>query len=521
MISRRRLLVTAAALPLAATGCTRRTDIPAAAPGTRPLPIPPLADSHVDAAGVRHFTLTAQAGHTEILPGTSTPTWGFNGSILGPTLRARRGETVSVTVTNTLPEATSVHWHGMHVPAACDGGPHQMLAPAATWTPQWRIDQPAATLWYHPHPHGATEKHVYRGLAGLFYLDDEISDRLDLPRRYGLDDIPLVIQDRRFTPDGQLDEKPSSSYGLLGDTLIVNGATATHHDLLATRARLRLLNGSSSRVLNLGFGDDRRFALIATDGGLLTSPVASTRVQLSPGERAEIVVDLTPGSTATLRAVPVTTRAGIDRPERFGFDDTFDVLTLRATTNATAAPALPATLTTIDPLAPGLPVTRSFDLKWFMINGAKMDMNRIDLTVATGATEIWSVRNLEDWPHNFHVHDVQFQLRAIDATPPPPHLAGWKDTVYTEPGRTYELALRFTGPADPSFPYMYHCHLLHHEDAGMMGQFLILDPGQQPTFTPEPMNEHTMPMGSGEETMPMGQGPMPMGGTGSGPHGGH
>ncbi|MFE3755879.1 multicopper oxidase family protein [Nocardia tengchongensis] len=524
MISRRRLLVTAAALPLAltATGCTATSSrgegtgstegaghsADAGSGSTRALPIPPLAESRLDAQGVRHFSLTAQTGSTEFRPGIATPTWGYNGSALGPTLRARRGETVAVTVTNTLPEATSVHWHGMHVPAAADGGPHQMLAPTATWTPSWRIDQPAATLWYHPHPHGSTEKHVYRGLAGLFYLDDDNSDRLQLPNRYGVDDIPVVIQDRRFTADGHLDEKPSSSYGLLGDTLTVNGAIGVGHDLPARRARLRLLNGSSSRLLELGFPDNREFALIATDGGLLAAPVTLTRLLLSPGERAEIIIDLDPGHSATLRAFPVTSRTGIDRPERFGFDDTFDVLTLRAITSAPAPGALPATLAPITTLGPDLPVTRSFDLKWFMINGAKMDMNRIDLTIPTGATEVWSVTNREDWPHNFHIHDTQFQIRAIDGTPPPAHLAGWKDTVYTEPARTYELAMRFPGPADPAHPYMYHCHLLHHEDQGMMGQFLLLDPGQAPAFTPAPMGE-----------MPMGD--MSMGDNGSGAHGGH
>ncbi|MGW4531776.1 multicopper oxidase family protein [Nocardia sp. NPDC004340] len=511
MISRRRLLLTAAAIPLGLTACTSgepgpSTNGPGTGTGTRALLIPPLAPSRVDADGVRRFTLTAQAGSHEIRPGTHTPTWGYNGSILGPTLRARRGETVEIAITNTLPEATSVHWHGMHVPAADDGGPHQMIAPAATWTPRWHIDQPAATLWYHPHPHGSTEKHVYRGLAGLFYLDDDNGDHLNLPSRYGIDDLPLVIQDRRFTPDGRLDETSSSSYGLLGDTLIVNGAVPGHHDLPARRARLRLLNGSSGRLLDIGLSEDREFTLIATDGGLLPAPVTRTRLLLSPGERAEILVDLDPGHIATLRAYPVTTRTGIDRPERFGFDDTFDILTLRATTIAPVAPiapALPGVLAALTPLAPDLPVTRTFDLKWFMINGAKMDMTRIDLTVPTGATEVWAVTNREDWPHNFHVHDTQFQIRAIDGTPPPPHLAGWKDTVYTEPARTYELAMRFLGPADPAHPFMYHCHLLHHEDQGMMGQFLILDPGQAPAFTPPPMGD--MPMGAG----------------GSGTHGGH
>jgi FtsP/CotA-like multicopper oxidase with cupredoxin domain len=136
------------------------------------LAIPPLAPSRV-VDGTRVFSLTAQEGTTEFRPGIRTRTWGFDGAFLGPTLRAERGERVAVEVTNDLDEPTSVHWHGMHLPAAMDGGPHQEVAPGARWRPTWEIDQPAATLWYHPHPHGATEEHVYRGLAGMFLLDDD------------------------------------------------------------------------------------------------------------------------------------------------------------------------------------------------------------------------------------------------------------------------------------------------------------------------------------------------------------
>ncbi|WP_067709102.1 multicopper oxidase family protein [Nocardia yamanashiensis] len=485
MLSRRRLLVAATALPVAfaAGGCARGAGSTVAdgSGGTRPLPIPPVEHGSVDAAGVRRFALTVQAGNSEIVAGKSTPTWGYNGAMLGPTLRARRGETVAVAVRNTLGEATSVHWHGMHVPASCDGGPHQMIAPGGQWNPSWRIEQPAATLWYHPHPHGNTEKHVYRGLSGLFLIDDEDSEGLPLPREYGVDDIPVVLQDKTLTADGTLDERRGNSFGLLGTTMVVNGISGAHLEVRTERVRLRLLNGSSSRVFQLGFSDDRRFDLVATDGGLLTEPVALQRITLSPGERAEIVVAARGSDSVVLRALPVTMRAGIDRPERFGFDDTFDVLTLRAGTRLHSSPALPAALTAAPAALTAAAVDRTFDLKWFMINGLKMDMNRIDMTITTGATEVWAVRNLEDWPHNFHVHDTRFRIRAIDGAPPPPELAGFKDTVYTEPGRTYELVMHFPGPADPTYPYMFHCHLLHHEDAGMMGQFLLLDPGQQAT----------------------------------------
>lgn len=194
---------------------------------TRPLAVPPLAESELDDQGRRVFQLTARAGTHDFGPHTS-PTWGFNGDYLGPTLRARRGEQVLVRVTNQLPETTTVHWHGMHLPATMDGGPHQPVPPGDSWSPTWRIDQPAATLWYHPHPHGATEKHVLRGLAGMFILDDDASSQLPLPRRYGVDDIPVIVQDLHFDRGGRLSPRKlwSSPVGHLGDTIAVNGVVA-------------------------------------------------------------------------------------------------------------------------------------------------------------------------------------------------------------------------------------------------------------------------------------------------------
>ncbi|GAB2634250.1 multicopper oxidase family protein [Nocardia goodfellowii] len=487
--SRRGFLAGLAATPIVlGTGCALgRSDAPV--PGPRPLPIPPLADSTVDADGVRRFRLTMAPGAAEILPGKHTPTWGVNGPHLGPTLRARRGEAVAIEVRNDLPEPSTLHWHGMRVPARMDGGPHQTIAPGGTWAPSWTIDQPAASLWYHPHPHGGTEKHVYRGLSGFFLVDDDAADRLDLPKDYGVDDIPLVIQDRRFTADGALDEAAPTDIGLLGDTVITNGIAGAYLRARTSRIRLRLLNGFSGRLYHLGFADNRQFQVIGTDGGLLPKPLSLNRIQLSPGERAEIVVPIRAGDTVMLRALPIENRGDIDVAEarEFGFDDSFDILELRGTTSVADAAAVP------DALIPGAAIPtaaavahRRFDLQWFQINHARMDMNRIDFTVAAGSTEVWTVRNADNWPHNFHVHDVQFRITDIDGAAPPPVLAGWKDTVYTRPGSTYTLVMRFSEHTDPTYPYMYHCHLLLHEDRGMMGQFLVLGPGQQPV--PMPMS---------------------------------
>lgn len=464
-----------------AVGCAPRSTATPDASGLRPLPIPPLAPSKVDAAGVRRFTLTAQSGSTEMVRGKRTPTWGFNGSILGPTIRARRGEKVGFTITNRLPEITTVHWHGMHVPANCDGGPHQSIEPGGTWKPEWTVNQPGATLWYHPHPHGSTEKHAYRGLAGMFLIDDEDTGAAGLPHEYGVDDIPLVVQDRRFTADGKLDESSPTDVGLLGDTIITNGIAGTYLDVAAPRVRLRILNGSGGRNYNFGLADGAEFTVIASDGGLLPRPTSLTRLPLSPGERAEVVVEVGQ-SPVRLRAFAFDNPKGIgnDDAAKFGMSDSFDILELRPAATRTRAAALPTTLTTLASLKPAQAVVRrKFDLQWYMVNGDRMDMNRIDHTSLVNTTEVWTVRNRDNWPHNFHVHDTQFQILDMNGQAPPPHLAGWKDTVYTAPGDTVRLIMRFSDYTDPTLPYMYHCHLMLHEDQGMMGQFLVLKRGQK------------------------------------------
>ena len=163
------------------------------------LRIPPLLEGQVDGHGTKVFDLRLQTGTSEILPGKTTETWGVNGSYLGPTLRVASGDRVRMNVRNGLPEATTVHWHGMHLPAAADGGPDQPIAPGGTWTPGWTVDQPAATLWYHPHPHPDSDEQIYRGLAGMILVDDAEADRLSLPSAYGVDDVPVISRTRTST----------------------------------------------------------------------------------------------------------------------------------------------------------------------------------------------------------------------------------------------------------------------------------------------------------------------------------
>ena len=446
----------------------------------QPLAIPPLADSHFDGEGRRVFELTAQAGTTELRPDMPSDTWGFNGGYLGPTLRAARGEQVLINVHNELDEATTVHWHGMHLPARMDGGPHQMVGPGESWSPTWAVDQPAATLWYHPHPHGKTREHVDQGLAGMFILDDAEAEPAGLPSEYGVDDIPVIVQDRSIDDSGDL------RTGNIGDTVLVNGTYGPFLDVTTEAVRLRLLNGSNSRVYNFGFSDDREFAIIGSDGGLLPARVERNRLALSPGERAEVVVQMVPGEDVVLRSYQPDLGVNWFTNVFDGGKDRLDLLELRAADALDPSEPLPAELAAAPALVDNLDNLdgdRRFELQGNKINGRSMDMGRIDEFVEVDTTEIWVVTNTDGEYHNFHVHDVQFQILDINDTPPPAELAGWKDTVFIQPGDTARLAMRFTDYTDSDVPYMFHCHRLRHEDRGMMGQFVVVEPGQQRTQT--------------------------------------
>ena len=457
----------------------------------RPLHIPPLAPSTVDEAGRRVFDLTLQNGEADLGGDQPTPTKGINGPYLGPTLRAERGQQVRVRVSNDLGESSTLHWHGMHLPASMDGGPHQLVADGDTWSPTWRVDQPAATLWYHPHLHGSTAEQVYQGLAGMFIVDDPQAE-VSLPSDYGVDDVPVIVQDVKLDGDGGLDTGAPlfSPTGMLGDRILVNGTPGPYLDVSTELVRLRLLNASPARIYEFGLDDDRAFSQVGTDGGLLEAPDETTRVRLSPGERAEIVVAMQPGERSVLRGYPADVADGWQ--ERFaGADDHLDVMELRAADELAPSPDVPARLAPIERLDPAdAATTRTFDLtSERSINGAGMQMDRVDQVVQLGDTEIWEVRNQHGSPHSFHVHDVQFEVLDVDGQAPPPGLAGWKDTVYVAPGSRIRLIMRFTDYADPVWPYMFHCHVLDHEDSGMMGQFLVVEPGARASGPP-PDHEH-------------------------------
>lgn len=460
-----------------------------------PMAIPPTLTG-------TEINLNLQNGQVEFYNGFTTNTIGYNQAILGPTIILEKGNEVTINVTNNLDEETTLHWHGLHVSAENDGGPHTIIESGQVWSPSFTVLDNAATYWYHPHLHESTEEQVTEGAAGFVIVKDEEEAQLELPRTYGTDDFPIVIQSRAFDSNKQFETSTAAD-----DVLLTNGTLDAYLDVPAQVVRLRLLNGSTERVYNLGFQNNLNFHQIATDGSLLNAPVQLTRLRLVPGERAEILVDLASleGQSINLMsfaselptgtygatnpsAMPVGSITGYDGNALNGND--FNVLELNVgTPTSNPITTIPSTLITNTPYSTSdVNATRSLLFQPqqmgpvgmlngpFIINGSSFDMETINYEIPLNNTEIWELTNQTAIAHPFHIHDVQFYILDIDGNPPPANMQGRKDVVLVPPMfGTVRFITKFEDFADDDTPYMYHCHMLSHEDEGMMGQFIVFD----------------------------------------------
>ncbi len=462
------------------------------------LPIPPALTGTI-------FNLNVQNGVTQFWPSVNTPTYGINGPLLAPTLIINKWDTVTFNVTNNLTgngNSTTMHWHGLHLPAEDDGGPHQSIAQTTTWSPSFQVLNTAGTFWYHPHGEGKTDLHVSKGLAGMIIVKDSAENALPLPRTYGVDDFPIIIQTKSFDVLNQI--AVSSAY----DTVpLVNGAIDPYLNAPAQVVRLRVLNGASDRSFMLGFSNNMNFYVIGSDGGLLDSSVSMNRLLLANGERAEILVDLSallndsvflmcygseiPNGVMGADSVGDANNQIPDYYSNFlnGADYSLLQILVVAQT-ATPILSIPAALVPVTPIPEALAtINRRFVLDTmaevfvipnlaegpFAINSVFFDMDSVNEIVYLDDIEIWTLRNKTQIAHPFHIHDIQFYILDINGGPVPIHQQGKKDVVLIMPGDSVRFITKFDHFADDSVPYMYHCHLLHHEDDGMMGSFLVID----------------------------------------------
>jgi FtsP/CotA-like multicopper oxidase with cupredoxin domain len=451
------------------------------------------------------FRIRSVPGEAQILDGLATQVWRYEGelikgaaenmqtiagSYLGPILRAHKGQNVRIHYKNRIPQESIIHWHGMHVPESADGHPHMAIAEGESYTYDFTVMDRAGLYWYHPHPHGNTGEQVLRGLAGLFMVNDEEEEALGLPM--GEYDIPLVIQDRYFSKDNQFKyyKNDVAVFGFLGDRYLVNGQSDFVLPVATRSYRLRLLNGSNARMYALRLSDDRPLQVIGTDGGLLDRPVKREFITLATAERRELWIDFSGYSVG-------------DEVQLLDFDPTEPdneqkiktVATFRVDREEISTLALPGQLTPLSLHDEAQAINRhnpkifelsmGMGMQW-LINGKKFNMSVVDSSeeVKLGDLEIWEFINnsvhMSAMQHPMHIHGLQFQVIGRESTPEfrleneAIHAGsvdeGWHDTVLVLPGERVRVLMKFE---DFEGLYMYHCHILEHEDMGMMRNYRV------------------------------------------------
>lgn len=473
----------------------------AAACAQQPLAIPPLIEQDT-------FSLVLQQGTKEFYSGVTTNTYGISSPFLGPVLLLHKGDSARFHITNQLPETSGMHWNGMEVPPEFDGSPPRMLMPGESWDVKYKVIDKASIYVYHPHTMGLIGQQVNKGAAGLILVQDDEEAQLPLPRTWGVDDFPVVVQDKKFSPAGQFIFAP------YGDSILVNGTPHPYLECPAQVVRLRLANASTARYYPFGFQNDFPFHVIGGEGGLLAAPATMTRLTLGSGERAELLLDLTgmQGDSLMLmsygselpQTVPGSNNILWEGSSLNGID--FPILRIRVTApTANPVTAIPATLADVQPyeeasatrtrtkVITGMGMVNGMGN--FKINGTTWNMGVINDTILLGATEVWTWVNHSNMAHPMTMHGGSFYVLDRNGQPPPAWESGPKSVVHVDVGDTVRTIMRFNTYTTGDWPLMYHCHNLMHIDQ-MMWQFIIVDPNAAVAERNQPALLHLYPVPS-------------------------
>ena len=461
--------------------------------------------------------LVARPDELQLLTGRPTAVWRYAGRVLkgpedalqqtadtyaGPIFRFRKGQKIRIRYLNRIPQPSIVHWHGLIVPEKMDGHPRDAVAPGGEYVYEFEVRNRAGTYWFHPHPHGYTGTQVYGGLAGLLLVSDDEERTVRLPA--GERDLSIVLADRTFDAANQLVYEGAIGGGMMGamtgffgERILANGRPSLSFPAAAGVYRMRLLNGSNSRIYRISRSDRKPLVAIGSDGGLLAAPVTKPFLVLGPAERAELWIDFhdeSAGSRVALVAEPLDFGGGgmgmmggmmgRGAGPRFAVPHPFALFTVGR--GDTRQP-LPTRLAELAPVvAPRESRRREFaitpgHMRWG-INGRTFEMNAVasDERVRFGDTEVWEFSNrapMMAMPHPMHVHAVQFRVLERFGTPQSLYGlraglldAGLKDTVLLLPGERVRLLLTFNAHRGL---FLYHCHNLVHEDMGMMRNYLV------------------------------------------------
>ena len=483
----------------------------------------------LDVAGP--LKIRATAASFAFMPGGESPFLLYQTEQAGkayqnPILRMESGTRFTASLHNELQEPTIIHWHGLHTPAGMDGHPSSTIELGARYDYDFTVRNRGGTYWYHTHAHNLTAKQAYNGLASFFLVNDDdqrsINKTLDL--QLGVTDLPLVVQDKQFDAQGKLLYKPGmqdAMMGWLGDIMLANLTPNAVQIVTLRTYRLRLLNGSNARIYRMAFVNGNtplNFTVIGTDGGLIERPENVTEAFFGPGERLDVLIDAgqaQPGEAIFLRSLAFDAMenegsagnasgmagmtgmgagkgqmTGMTSSSRLLHGQAFNVLKLSVVSGERIVPKLPAVLSVVKPIGIAGAAERKVELSMgqmrFFINGRTFKMDEIAFDVKRGSAEIWRISNPAiGMPHPLHIHGFSFQV--LERIGSPPQVAttarfgkgrtvsdlGWKDTVLVWPGETVRIAIDFTHDYPGSQTYVFHCHNLEHEDAGMMINFWV------------------------------------------------
>jgi FtsP/CotA-like multicopper oxidase with cupredoxin domain len=453
------------------------TPTPTPVPTPTPTPTPEPFATALFAPPVQtsaNISMNIEEACIQILPGPCTNLWTYGGTFPGNTIRRPTGETTQVTFTNTLPsENMTVHNHGNHSSPIDDGRPHELLIPpggSRTYTYEHLeagANERGAPQFYHDHVMDLTARNVWMGLVG-FYIIDDPADPSTLPA--GNLDVPLAIFDRQFDANNQIPYVFDPA-GVTGGHNLVNGVYRPYFEVGDIKYRFRILNGANARVYNLTLSTGQPFTQIGTESGLMAAPLDRTQMRMGSGERVDVVIDFAGRFGESIRLTD--TESGKDLME------------FRVTQDLTETSVIPSSLRAVPDIGDPV-VTRTFDFHktsgHWTINGLRWDPNRVDAEPVLDQTEKWILRNLGGHVHTVHLHDVDQQCVSRNGGPCLPYET-MKETWFLGPGETLEIKVRFT---DHIGKYVFHCHILEHEDDGMMAQFEVVTPTPTPSPTPTP-----------------------------------
>ncbi len=475
------------------------------------------------------LSITAAEKYVQILPGAQTRVWSYEGQLLsgsgvsvtnlpgcylGPILRAKSGTKVRIYFNNNLAEKSIIHPHGLRVPEDCDGQPMQAIDPGTTKIYDFQVLDRACPAWFHPHPMGRTSYQVVMGMAGLFQVWDDEEAATVPGADTGANDIPVIIQDRSFDSNNQIYYQPNMMWGYLADRILVNGTLNASFSLEPRGYRLRLLNGSNARTYKLAWSNNMPLKVIGTDGGLLPAPVSKSYIMLMPGERVDVWADFgsLAGKQVILRSLSFNPGGmggggmggmggggmggggcncgggGSSAPANGA---AFNILTVNVGRSVAKKPVLgpftayqlPFNAGNVSNFNNPVPFVLAMQHMTWTINGLVYDPMAVadNEMVYRGVPIAWEWVNSSPIPHPMHIHNVQFQV--IKRTPPSTSSystinqglidSGWKDTVLVWPGERVKIAMKFEPYVGM---YMYHCHILEHEDMTMMRNYMIMDP---------------------------------------------